>query len=319
VSRRRIEPAVCGRCGRVGPLHKRATAEHPDLCRRCYRRYEPKRRCGICGKTRAIRIRARDGQPDICSTCAPRRHAPCGVCGRVGPITIKATDDSPAIGRCCWRPPLATCSACGRERPCYHATVPEPVCVSCHRARIVKTCLDCRHQRPAHRRVTGGVVCAACDRRRGNPNGICRGCGVTAPLQRDLCVACRLRDRIAQLTGSADPHARAVLAPYLTALAEAPRPASTLRWLQSPTHALLEDLLAGRIAVAHDALDVTEGDAHASRAVAFVRAALVDAGVLEPRDEPSAAFARWHQRAVRAIAPGPDRGHVRAYYGARQI
>jgi hypothetical protein len=284
VSRRRADPAVCGRCGHVGPLHKRATAEHPDLCRRCYRRYEPRRPCGICGKTRAIRIRARHGQPDICSNCAPKRHAPCGVCGRVGPITVKATDDSPAIGRCCWRPPLATCSSCGRERPCYHATVPEPVCVSCHRARIVKTCLDCGQQRPAHRRVTGGVVCASCDRRRGNPRGICGGCGVMAPLRRDLCVACRLRERVAELAGSADPAVRAVLEPYLARLGEAPNPASTLRWLQTPTRALLEDLLAGRIAATHAALDITQDDAHASGAVGFVRAALVDAGVLEPRD-----------------------------------
>lgn len=166
---------------------------------------------------------------------------------------------------------------------------------------------------PAHRRVTGGVVCAACDRRRGNPRGICRGCGVTAALQRDLCVACHLRERVAELAGCADPAVRAVLEPYLARLAEASNPASTLRWLQSPTRALLEDLLAGRIAATHEALDIAERDAHASGAVGFVRAALVDAGVLEPRDEPSAAFARWQQRAVQAIAPGPDRGHVRAY------
>ncbi len=44
-----------------------------------------------------------------------------------------------------------------------------------------------------------------------------------------------------------------------------------------------------------------------------MRAALVDAGVLEPRDEHSAAFARWQHRALQAIAPGRDRGHVRAY------
>jgi hypothetical protein len=61
------------------------------------------------------------------------------------------------------------------------------------------------------------------------------------------------------------------------------------------------------------ALDVAQGDAHTGRAVGYVRAALIDAGVLEPRDEHSAVFAHWQHGALDAIAPGPDRGHVRAY------
>jgi hypothetical protein len=44
-----------------------------------------------------------------------------------------------------------------------------------------------------------------------------------------------------------------------------------------------------------------------------VRAKLVAAGVLEPRDEHSAQFAAWHVTAVLQIAPGADRAHVRAY------
>jgi hypothetical protein len=51
----------------------------------------------------------------------------------------------------------------------------------------------------------------------------------------------------------------------------------------------------------------------APAAVAFVRAKLVGSGVLAVRDEPSAAFARWHAHAVERIAPGRDRAHVRAY------
>lgn len=44
-----------------------------------------------------------------------------------------------------------------------------------------------------------------------------------------------------------------------------------------------------------------------------MRAKLVASGVLPVRDEPSAAFARWHARAIKRIAPGRDRAHVRAY------
>ena len=42
-------------------------------------------------------------------------------------------------------------------------------------------------------------------------------------------------------------------------------------------------------------------------------AELVDAGVLEARDEHSAAFERGQQRFVDAITAGADRGHIRAY------
>jgi hypothetical protein len=303
---------VCGSCGRVGALHKRATAEHPDLCKRCYRRQQPKRPCGICGKTRPIRVRARDGQPDICDSCVPQRVAPCGVCGRVGRIAVTATATLPALGRCCWQPPTAICSACGRERPCHHANGPQPRCLSCRSRRLV-TCLDCGHDRPAYRRVSGGVLCAACDQRAGNTTGACRGCGGTAPLKRDFCDPCRLRKRIAELARAGDPGAVRRLAPYLAKLTDAPNPASTLRWLQSPTLALLEDLLAGRIELSHAALDIVQGNADDGRAVGHVRAALVQCEVLEPRDEPSASFARWQQRAIEAIMPGADRGHVRAY------
>jgi hypothetical protein len=310
---RRSTPAVCGRCGEQRPLAKRATAEHPDLCTRCYKAHQPRRPCGICGKTRAIRVRARDGQPDICNDCAPRRHAACGVCGRVGVLAVTATDDAPAIGRCCWRPAVATCTSCARERPCYHASGPDAVCLSCNRVRRVVTCLDCGDQRPANRRVTGGVICAPCDRRRANMSAICAGCRGTAPLGRELCDACRLRQRVTQLAAAGDRDAAAMLAPYLATLADAHNPASTLRWLQTPTLALLQALLGGQIAITHRALDVAAGDTNSGRAVGYIRAALVDTGVLEARDEHSAAFERWQQGAVDAVAAGPDRGHVRAY------
>lgn len=225
---------------------------------------------------------------------------------------VKATDTSPALGRCCWQPPTAICSACGLARPCVHARGPKPLCLT-YRGRRLVTCLDCGRTRPAHRRVTGGVLCAVCDRERGNTTGVCRGCCGTAPLRRDLCDACRLRERIADLQRAGHPHAVGRLAPYLAKLGEAPNPASTLRWLQSPARLLLEDLLAGRVAVSHAALDVAQGDENDGRVVGHVRAALVESGVLEPRDEPSASFARWQQRAIDAIAPGSDRGHMRAY------
>jgi len=304
---------ICGRCGCEGPLGKVACAEHPDLCRRCYRAQLPRRRCGICGKIRTIRIRARDGRPDICDRCAAQPQAPCGVCGRVGPLMRAATATTPAEGRCCYRPPVAVCSACARQRPCVHADGPEPLCVSCAKVRRTVTCIACGHDRPGYRRVPDGVLCAACDRRRGGTTGACRDCRSVAPLVTRRCHGCRLRARLEQLAAEADPAAAATLAPYLAGLAAAANPASTLRWMQGPAFALLEDLLAGRVEVSHTAIDAAQGDASDARAVAFLRAGLVHHGALEPRDEPSAAFARWQQRNVNQLAPSPDRAHVRAY------
>lgn len=309
---RRSGPAVCGRCGRTEPLAKRPTAEHPDLCKRCYRAEQPKRVCGICGKTRAIRIRARAGFPDICYACAPAPEpAKCGICGRLGRIARKATATTPQVGRCCYQPPLARCSRCGHERPCYHASSSMPVCLRC-RAKPVAICLDCGEARPAYRRVDGGVLCAACDRRRGNTTGVCRSCQASAPLKRGLCAACRLRERVAELAARGEPEAVERLAPYLATLAAARNPASTLRWLQTPTRALLEELLARRLAISHAAFDALE-DAGRDGRLGFLRAALVESGVLERRDEESARFVRWYGRAIDAIRPGPDRAHVRAY------
>ena len=104
---------------------------------------------------------------------------------------------------------------------------------------------------------------------------------------------------------AADPAAAAALAPYLAGLAGAPNPDSRLRWLQSPALSLLEALLAGTVELSHAGLDQAQGAAFPARAVAFLRAGLVDQGALEARDEHSARFAHWQQRATEQIAPGP--------------
>jgi hypothetical protein len=172
-------------------------------------------------------------------------------------------------------------------------------------------CVDCGERRVAHRRVEGGVICSRCDRKRGGTTAACDRCDTTAPLIKRLCAGCRLRERIAVLAASADPASAAALAPFLRELSEAENPPSTLRWFYTPGFEVTRRLLGGEIPVSHQGLD--EAAVEAPNPVAFVRAALVDSGVLEPRDEYSAKFALWHERAVLQIEPGPDRAHVRAY------
>jgi len=136
------------------------------------------------------------------------------------------------------------------------------------------------------------------------------------------CSRCRLALRINGLAAAGSPSAVAALMPYLDSLARAQNADSTLRWLQTPTRHLLIDLLAGRIALTHQALDAAIDDTHASRVIAFVRAALVHAGVLPERDEVTAAFVRWTAHATGALENGPDRALVHAYatwHVARQL
>jgi hypothetical protein len=304
---------VCGRCRRTGP-GRLATSTLPDLCRSClaYER-KLKTRCRVCGTVTVKRVRpGHDG--DLCDDCVPgKRERVCGICGRMGRLAVRATATSPAIGDCCYRPPVAICSQCGREQPCYHARDPQrAICLACaSRRTTIVTCLDCGTPRAAHRCVEGGAICETCDRRRGNTIGVCTGCGRRAPLRRDRCDRCRLRATVDELSDAGDPAAVAALARFLDWMAAARNPTSMLRWMQTPTFWVTRGLTSGGIEVSHAGLDAVAPVA--PQAVGFVRAQLVGCGVLEARDEPSAAFAAWHATALERIAPGRDRAHVRAY------
>ena len=172
-------------------------------------------------------------------------------------------------------------------------------------------CLDCGERRLSHRRVDGGVICARCDRKRGGTTDPCRECGSTAPLIKRLCPGCRLRERVGELAAGADTATAVRLAPFLKNLVAAENPSSVLRWFYTPGFDVTRRLLAGEIEISHAGLD--EAGVEAPKPVAFVRALLVDAGVLEPRDEHGVRFAAWHARAVLEIPAGADRAHVRAY------
>jgi hypothetical protein len=304
---------VCGRCGRRRP-GRLASDKGPALCVNCLTHdRKPRTRCSVCGKVTVKRVRP-GHEVDLCDDCVPPQdERVCGICGRVGELAVRTTDTSPAVGRCCYRPPVAHCSRCGRQRPCNHAGDPQrAICHGCASGRIaIVTCLDCGKPRAAHRRVDGGTICHACDRKRGNTTGACTGCGERAALARELCDPCRLRSWIDALTRDGDPEAVHTLAPLLAELTANHNPASVMRWMQSPTFWVTEDLIAGRVEVSHAALD--EIAPRAPAAVVFMRAKLVHTGVLAARDEPSARFARWQARAIERIAPGRDRAHVRAY------
>jgi hypothetical protein len=210
------------------------------------------------------------------------------VCGRVSRIARRASHSSPQVGICCYRLPLATCTDCRRERPCYWAKTGEPVCPKCTAARRPELCVGCGQRRVAHRRVDGGILCQACDIKHGYTTRACEGCGQVAPLLRGVCAACQLRARVDELAAGAGPGIAGTLAPFLGDLTRAANPRSMLRWFCCPGFGITRGLLAGEIPISHAGLD--EAAVGAANAVAFVRAKLVISGVLEPRDEASAAI-----------------------------
>jgi hypothetical protein len=200
---------------------------------------------------------------------------------------------------------------CGRERPCYWAKTDRAICTNCNHIRHAQVCLGCGEIRVALRRVEGGILCQTCDIKQGNTTGPCQGCGQTAPLTSGICAGCKLHARIDQLAAGAEPDVAVTLAPFLEQLARSENPSSTIRWLYTPGFEITRRILDGEIPISHHGLDQAAVDA--PKPVAFLRAKLVDSGVLEQRDEASAQFAAWHATAVLQIAAGPDRAHVRAY------
>lgn len=65
-----------------------------------------------------------------------------------------------------------------------------------------------------------------------------------------------------------------------------------LRERADPAAAVLEALLAGTLELSHAARDREQGESFPVRTVPFLRAAVIDHGVLERRDHKSASFAR---------------------------
>ncbi len=83
-----------------------------------------------------------------------------------------------------------------------------------------------------------------------------------------------------------------------------------MRWItDSIAYRVLLDILAGRCALEHEALDATGG----SQAVEHLRAALVSHHALPPRDEQLLRFARWLAEQTEKMAHVEDRQHLKRW------
>jgi hypothetical protein len=132
----------------------------------------------------------------------------------------------------------------------------------------------------------------------------CTVCGVHERLfHHGLCSACALVRQLTQLLGGNTGTVRPTLVPVLDCLKDSSDPFRTLLWVRSPsTRHVLTSLATARGPLSHRQLDALEPPLVVKR----LRAALVVAGALPPRDERLVALENWIRTALRDVAE-PER------------
>jgi len=299
--------AACAGCGQLRRVYGR-DAEASPLCWACAKR--PERVCGECGRLRPMARRARDGHPDICNDCYRRPVATCQQCGQRRRCNFVAAGH--AICSPCSPRRAVPCAHCGATRPPSIRWAEGPVCEPCYRAALSRrgTCTSCGEQR---RLVSppGPAATTCCDCAGVAPLATCQDCGTEERLQdRGRCARCALAARARKLLADVSGVIAPALIPVYESIAAARQPYSALNWLRTGAGAgILAELATGRLALTHDALD-----AHPRRGAAeFLRQMLVANGALETRHEDLARLEVWVQAVLAGIDQPEDRRLVQAY------
>lgn len=317
----------CSSCGQSAPAHALTTTG--PVCQRCYT--YPERECGICGEVRRVALRAQGDHPDTCVRCYSKPISVCPVCGQrtdcghdhrpsdllpgfqQDPGPAHRTDQPPqAALRRARTPtrPCRPCTFCGELKPvqvrwpagdacnaCYTRVLSQPgPCARCGREAVLvgeadghPTCGPCAGSTIDYR-------CATCDR----PGRM---------YKRRRCVDCVLEERLHDLLGSAGDR----LEPLRIALMLEPDARAVLAWMRRPgVDTALRELAADQspqspqgswVPTTHATIDaLTSG-----KSAEYLRALLVDIGMLPPRNEPLERTATW----LTACFEGADREHVR--------
>lgn len=340
----RARPAeICEQCGRTAKLARTGARGGPKLCGACADRAGRRpRECGRCGQVKPIAVReGADGIRDLCFRCyADTPRGVCGGCGQPAAIQRRGRDGAPDLCARCYRPPVARCSVCERDKPCSYADTDAPICWSC-KPRRVDRCAHCDEERPIKARSPIGPLCQRCEWRRlrakatcqrcgqhrrpalhpgdeilcgdcaGAPqNRVCTGCGIEdITYDAGRCPACSLAARLDEWRRDGPPEVIARLEPHLTRLQASTNSLSVLAWLAKPGGRTLADLAAGRVDLTHEALDALDR----GKSTDDLRAALVDAGVLDERDETLAGLDRWITQRFDRLDAGPDAIRLRAF------
>lgn len=293
--------SLCRRFAVVSTRNSDGTSLCPD-CNRC----APHNR-GLCiGCNRERVLMRRDGNgARVCRSCVERALITCDVCGaqRRGNNGTRGGQVRCAV--CAKR--RADCSVCGQgDRPVACVWASGPVCSTCRHAGVAarSICAGCGQRRRIDPRNTNGHAhCASCAGL--VPFSVCRGCGTEDRIHTDgLCFGCLRDRRLDELIGRSE-----ALEPVRTAL-RASVPRTVLRWLAAPVVAqTIAAMAAGTSPISHATLD----NAGSNHVVAHLRAVLVEAGVLEGRDEQAARLEAFIDEQVRAVVRDQDRTIIEAF------
>ena len=240
---------ACSACQKIRVVTARL-ADGSPLCFACAPR--PERTCGRCGRMGPIARRATGAEPDICNSCFGPPVAVCSACGHTKPCYFAATP-RPVCLSCS---PRATpvCAHCGQRRPPCARWPEGPVCEPCYRAALSRrgTCQGCGQPR---RLVSPpGVDARLCADCAGTPPlARCAQCGTEdRPYHRGRCVHCVLAERAAVLLAGPRPDLRSVY----DAIVDARQPYSAHNWLRSAIGAkILGDIAASPAPLTHETLD----------------------------------------------------------------
>ncbi|MEV0143922.1 MULTISPECIES: hypothetical protein [unclassified Nonomuraea] len=294
-----ITAPACPGCGQVRPLTQ--VLGDRRCCLDCYRRANSTP-CGRCGRNRVVATRRSDGAP-LCPVCMRHeadRLITCVLCDRVRPLA-RSTEDGP-LCYACSRPAMQTCSLCGKgPRHCYRAATGMPRCDTCSRAR--RRCDGCGKDRYAAVRTEDGRLCGTCWQK--NPISFtpCRLCGTVEYLHSyGRCHAC-VHDQKIREALSRDGVLRPELEPVHDVLL-AHGPKAGLRLMkQASARTVLAALADGTCPLTHEGMDALLPN----RSVAFLRAALVTAGVLPERDERFTALELWITSTTQDVSDDGER------------
>lgn len=296
-------PRRCAGCERMGRVV--FIGDDGPLCVNCYRRDHRRRAlCGRCNRVRIVSRRGANGEPDICETCNPGITAVCSQCGR--DRRGHRDDAGQWICKNCTPRIPRTCARCSRSRP-VQALIPlGPVCNTCHIALHdhPAACAGCREIRVLIGRDARGLVCGPCAGNALDPR--CRTCSRPGRHHTgDKCARCVLPDRIDDLLAGPDgvPNAHLESVRKLL-LASEHHPHGQIAWInRSGAARLLRQLARREETVTHDYLDTLPQ----SQANIFLRALLVEAGVLPARNDDLERVRPWLET---FLADQPDH-HVR--------
>jgi len=269
------------------------------------------RLCGRCGRVRPISKRAGPDGPDICSSCWRPPTAVCTVCGRERPCNGVAAGH-PVCSRCRTRS-TSRCAHCGETRPATARWPEGPVCEPCYTAALRRTgsCAVCgRHRRLVTPPGPAATICGDCSGT-GPAGHVCSGCGVEDKLfARGYCARCTLAHRTDELLSDRNGAVPIELAAVRDAIVATDNPLTALNWLRNGAGApILAALARGDIALCHEALD-----AHPKRRAAdYLRAMLVAHGALPPRDQPLVRLERAVADLLAEVPTDDDRRMLTAY------